>query len=75
MVVLQLHTHLSVSILDMYPVFQELFNTCILMYVLPVAESVWAVSSESGLRLMVEESGEVSVKKDRDCVSVNAVNH
>lgn len=32
------------------------------MYVLPVAESVSVVSLESGLRLMLVESGEVSVK-------------
>lgn len=37
-------------------------------------ESVW-VSFESGLRLMMEESGEVSVDRDRDRVSVNTVNH
>ncbi len=58
----------------MYPVFQELFNTCILVYVLPVVESVWVVSFESGLRSMMEESGGVSVKSDRDWVSANAVN-
>lgn len=66
MAVLQLHTHLSIRILDLYPVFQELF--------LPVAETVWVVSFGSGLRLMMEESGEVSVKRDRDWVSANAVN-
>lgn len=37
-----------------------------------MAESVWFVSFESGL--MMEESGEVSVKRDRDWVSANIVN-
>lgn len=42
-----------------------MFNTCIIMYIVPVAECVWV---KSGVRSMMEESGEVSVKRDRDLV-------
>lgn len=38
---------------------------------LPVNESVWAVSFESGLWLVIEESGDVSVRKD----GLNTVNY
>lgn len=44
-------------------------------YVLPVDESVWVVSFESGVWLMMEESGEVSVKRDGAWVSANMATH
>lgn len=49
-----IHTgHQELVILDTYPVFQESPNTCILMCVLPVAKSMWVVSFESGVGLMM----------------------
>lgn len=63
-VVLQLRTHLV--ILDLcIQCFKKasVFNTCILMHVLPVTETVWVVSFGSGPWSMMEESG-VSVKGD-----------
>lgn len=46
----------------------SLIENCFFLYVLPVDESVWVVSFESGLWL---ESGDVSVRKD----GANTVNH
>lgn len=43
----------------------------VFLYVLPVDESVLVVSFESGLWLEMEESGDVSVRKD----GANTVNH
>lgn len=50
-----------------------LFKT-VFLYVLPVDESVWVVSFESGLWLEMEESGDVSVRKDR-ANTVNTAKH
>lgn len=49
----------------------SLIENCFFLYVLPVDESVWVVSFESGLWLEMEESGDVSVRKDGG----NMVNH
>lgn len=49
----------------------SLVENSFLLYILPIDESVWVVSLESGLWLEMEESGDVSVRTD----GVNTVNH
>lgn len=51
------------------PALSRTFHS--LFYTLPVNESVRAVSFESGLWLVLEESGDVSVGKDK----VDTVKH
>lgn len=50
-------------------------NKSILINILPAAAYVWVVSFETGVRLMMDESGEVSMKRDRDRVSANTENY